>query len=67
MIELRDAFCCSVIMPKNGQLLGCDVIQSGTIEIIFHGDLLPPSLGQVILKYQDLLSVVSIITRLQVG
>jgi len=66
MIGLRDTFCCSFV-PKNGHLVGCDVIQPGTIEITLWGDLLPPPLGQVILKHQDLHSVVSIVTRLQVG
>jgi len=54
-------------VPKNGHLVGCDVIWSGAIEITFQRDLLPPSLGHVILKHKDLHSVFSIVSRLQVG
>jgi hypothetical protein len=66
MTKLIGTFCDYVNVPKSGRPFGCDAIKSGTTEITFQRDRLPPSLGHVLLKHQDPGSV-GVVTSLWIG
>lgn len=67
MTKLIGTFYDYVNVPKNGHSFGCDAIKSGTTEVTFQRDRLPPSLGHVLLKNRDPGSVVSVVTSLSIG